>query len=153
MNAYLTYFGYFGWLVLLAYIANRQRYLVTKQEHIDGRTVTRFTWIFALLAAAPLAYLAAKRGDIGDTYNYRQTFRNAVSSFSSIPGYVSGIKKDRAFYFFCAVWRTILGYRPVVYFGILATFQILCFTRTIRKYSPYLVTSFFIFVASTDYIS
>jgi len=153
MNAYLTYFGYFGWLILLAYFANRERYLVTKQEHIDGRTVTRFTWIFALLAAAPLAYLAAKRGNIGDTYNYRQTFRNAVTSFNAIPNYVNGLKKDKGFYLLVALLRIILGYRPVVYFGIIAAFQILCFTRTIRKYTPYLIISFFIFVASTDYLS
>ena len=153
MNAYIRYFGYFGWLVFLAYIQNRIPRLVSKQEHIQDRTVTRYNWIFALLAAAPLVYLAATRGNIGDTYVYRRTFENAASSFSQIPKYVSGVKKDKAFYFFVAFFRTILGFRPVVYFGIIALFQILCMTKTLRKYSPYLLTSFFIFVACTDYLS
>ena len=153
MNSFITYFGYFGWLLLLLYVSNSQRSFVTKQEHINDRTVTRNNWFFAVLAAAPLAYLAAKRGNIGDTYNYRLTFRNAATSFSAIPAYMEGIGKDRAFYFFTAFWRSLLGYRPVVYFGIIAAFQIFCFARTTRKYTPYMLTAFFIFVASTDFIS
>lgn len=153
MNGYITYYGYFGWLVLLAYVQNRLPRLVSKQEHVRNRTVTRYNWIFALLAAAPLAYLAATRGHIGDTGMYKRSFENAASSFSQIPSYVTRVKKDKAFYFFAAVFRTILGYRPVVYFGIIASFQILCMCKTIRKYSPYLLTGFFIFVASTDYLS
>ena len=66
---------------------------------------------------------------------------------------INGVKKDKAFYYFTAVLRTMLGYRPVVYFGIIALFQMLCFTTIVRKYSPYLLTAFFIFFASTDYLS
>lgn len=153
MKAYLTYFGYFGWLVLLAYIKTQLPRLVTKQEHIQNRTVTRYNWFFSLLAAMPLVYLAATRGSFVDTGIYRQSFANAASSFSAIPEYMNGVEKDKAFYLFAAICRTILGYRPVMYFGILALFQIICFTKTIRKYSPYLLTAFFIFVASSDYLA
>lgn len=153
MSAYITHFGYFGWLVLLSYAQNRLHRQVTRQENVNGDTVTRYTWLFALLAIVPLIYLTAYRSDIGDTYNYRISFRDAASSFGTIPSYMNTISKDRAFYFFSAVWRTILGYRPVVYFGIVAIFQLLCMVRTLRKYTPYLLTAMFIFVASTDYIS
>lgn len=153
MRAYITYFSYFGWLILLAYIQNQLPRLVTKQEQIQSRTVTRFNWLFALFAVAPLVYMAATRGSFVDTGMYRRSFQNAASSFSAIPEYVRGLKKDKAFYFFAAVWRTILGNRPVVYFGIVALFQILCFTKTIRRYCPYFLTASFIFVASTDYLS
>lgn len=154
MNAYITYFGYFGWLVLLAYVQNRLPRLVKKQELVQEKTVTRYNWVFAFLAAAPLVILAARRGNnIGDTIVYRNGFYNAASSFSAIPNYVAGVRKDKAFYFFAAFWRTVLGYRPVVYFGIIALFHILCMTKTLRKYTPYLLTAFFIFVASTDYIA
>lgn len=153
MKIYLTYFGYFGWLIVLAYFQNRLPRLVSRHENVQDRTVTRYNWIFALLAAAPLVYLAATRGSFVDTGMYVRSFANAPSSFSAIPAYVNALKKDRAFYLFAAVWRTILGNRPVAYFAIIAAFQILCFTRTVRKYAPYLLTSFFIFVASTDYLS
>ena len=153
MNAYIRYFSYFGWLLLLIYIRNQLPRLVTRQEHVEGKTVTRYNWIFAILAAAPLVYFAATRGNFVDTGVYRSTFRNAPSTFSAIPEYINGVKKDKAFYYFTAVLRTMLGYRPVVYFGIIALFQMLCFTTIVRKYSPYLLTAFFIFFASTDYLS
>lgn len=153
MKALIRYFGYFGWLVLLAYVQNRLPRLVSRQEHVQNRTVTRYNWVFALLAAAPLVYLAAIRGDFVDTASYRNTFISAPSTFAELPGYIDNVKKDKAFYVVTAVLRIILGERPVVYFGIIALFQILCFSKTIRKYSPYLLTSFFIFVASTDYLS
>ena len=153
MKAYLTYFGYFGWLLLLYYISVKQRYFVTKQEHVDDKTVTRYNWAFALLAVAPLIYMTATRGYIGDTINYRKSFLETPLSFSAIPSYVQTLSKDQAYYAFAAVMHTILGDRPVVYFGIVAIIQVLCMTKTLRKYSPYLLTAFFIFVASTDYLS
>lgn len=153
MRDYITYFGYFGWLVLLAYIKNQLPRLVTKQEHVQGKIVTRYNWIIALLAAAPLVYMAAKRGDIGDTVNYRNSFRNSPLSFSAIPSYIDTIGKDKAYYAVAAVLHVILGNRPVVYFGIIALFQAFCMAKTLRKYTPYLLTAFFIFVASTDFLS
>ena len=95
MNAYLTYYGYFGWLVLLAYIQNQLPRIVTKQERIRNRTVTRYNWVFAFLAAAPLVYLAAKRGRFVDTGMYIRSFQNAPSSFRAIPDYLNGIKDTR----------------------------------------------------------
>ena len=154
MKAYLTYFGYFVWLALLWYISVRRPEWVTNKERINDKTVTRYNWIFALLALAPLVYLAMMRGQyFADTNLYWKGFQNSPSEFSEIPQYMAGIKKDRAFYFMASIWRCILGDRPVIYLGIIALFQGLCMTKTLRKYSPYLLTSFFIFVASTDYLS
>lgn len=154
MKVYLTYFGYFGWLVILWYISVRRPEWVTKKERINDKTVTRYNWIFTLLALAPLVYLAAVRGQyFADTNLYWKGFQNSPSEFSQISEYMSGVKRDKAFYFFASVWRCILGNRPVIYLGIIALFQGLCITKTFRKYNPYLLTAFFIFVASTDYLS
>lgn len=154
MKVYLTYFGYFGWLALLWYIAQKRPEWVTRKERINEKTVTRYNWLFALLALAPLVYLAAKRPRyFADTDMYWRGFQGSPSSFSEIPEFYNGLKKDKAFYVFAAVWRCILGDRPVVYFGILALIQGLFITKILRKYTPYLLTSFFIFVASTDYLS
>ena len=153
MKAYLTYFGYFGWLLLLAYVQRQVPRLVTKQEHIQNKTVTRYNWFFSVFAVAPLVYLTATRGYIGDTGNYRKSFMNSPTSFSAIPSYIQTIRKDRAYYAFAAAMHTILGNRPVVYFGIVAIIQVVCMTKTLRKYTPYLLTAFFIFVASSDCLS
>ena len=133
MNKYIIYFGYFGYLALMAYIHSYIKRMVTRQENIQGKTVTRYNWLFALLAAAPLIYLAAIRGRIGDTGMYMRSFKNAPTSFSGIPSYVAGLKKDRGFYIFAAIMRTLLGYRPVVYFGIIASFQIVSTSHKYEK--------------------
>ena len=123
MSNYIRYFGYFAWLILLWYIQRKAPRAVTVKERINSRTVTRYRWFFALLAIAPLVYLAATRGWFGDSGMYRKGFENAASTFSEIPAYMQGVKKDKAFYFFACVWRCILGFRPAVYFGIVALMQ------------------------------
>ena len=153
MNTFIRYYGFFLWLLLFWYISIKERYLVTKQEHISGKVVTRYTWIFALLVIVPLVYFAATRNNFGDTLAYKRGFSNSVSSFAQIPEFLKGIKKDKAFYLFAAIWRTILGDRVTVYFGIIALFQLFCLVNTFRKYTPYFLTALFIFVASTDYLS
>ena len=154
MRIYVTYFGYYLWLAFLYYLSVRDPRRVTVKERINHKTVTRYNWLFALAAIAPLVYLAAKRSMyFADTYNYWIGFQNAPSSFSRIPAYLQGIKKDKAFYFFAAFWRCILGNHPSVYLGIVALFQATSITKTFRKYSPYLITALFIFFSSTDYYS
>lgn len=154
MKAYLTYFGYFGWLAFLWYISLRRPEWVTRKERINDKTVTRYNWVFALAALAPLVYLAATRyRHFGDTGMYWNGFLSSPSSFSEIPDYVAGIRKDKAYYFFAGIFHCILGDRPVVFFGILAMIQGLLIVRTFRKYSANFLTALFIFVASTDYLS
>lgn len=154
MNAYLTYFGYFGWLLLLYYVSIKQRNFVTKQEHVQDKTVTRYKWLFAILAISLLVYLAAKRGKyFADTVQYWKGFEDSPTSFSGIPAYMAEIKKDKAFYFFAAVWHCLIGNRPVVYLGIIAAFQAVFLVKTLRKYSAHMLMGLFIFVASTDCLS
>ena len=153
MSNYIRYFGYFAWLILLWYIQRKAPRAVTVKERINGRTVTRYRWFFALLAIAPLVYLAATRGWFGDSGMYRKGFENAASTFSEISAYMQGVKKDKAFYFFACVWRCILGFRPAVYFGIVALIQMVLMLAGLRRYSTDLLTGLFIFVAATDYYS
>ena len=153
MNLYIRYFGYFAWLLLLAYIQRQLPRIVTKHELVQDRTVTRYNWVFAILAAAPLAYLAATRGWFADTSAYRTNFLKAPSSFSGIPAYMTTLTKDKGFYFCSAVIKCIIGYRPIVYLGIIACVQLWLLLRCTRKYSVSLLISLFIFVASTDFLS
>lgn len=154
MNEYLRYFGYFGWLILLYLLSLRMRRWVTVKEHDDDKTVTRYNWIFALLVAAPLVYLAATRTIyIGDTNAYKKILELAPSAWSDIPEYVNSFYKDRWFYGMTAIIKHFFGYRPVVYFAIIAGIQMFLMVKTLRKYSPDFFISMFIFVASADYLS
>ena len=154
MKAYLTYFGYFGWLLLLAYVQRQVPRLVTKQEHIQNKTVTRYNWIFALVAVAPLIILAGSRDlGFGDTGLYRRFFSEAPSSLSQIPSYIVDINKDKGFYFFTAIIKSLISSDERVYFCIIATFQGLAVIYLLRKYSNNMLLSLFIFAAGNDFLS
>ena len=154
MNAYIRYFGYFGYLLLLWFISSRRHGSVTRKEQIGNETVTRYNWLFALLSIAPLVYLAATRSVyFGDTNVYRRGFEQSPSSLAGFGPFMDSLTKDRGFYLFAALMRTVLGNRPVVYFGIVAAIQLLLLISMFRKYSPDLLISLFIFVASADYLS
>lgn len=153
MNLYIRYFGYFVWLLLLAYVQRQLPRIVKKHELVQDRTVTRYNWFFAVLAAAPLVYLAATRGWFADTSAYRNLLQRAPQTFSGIPGFLESINKDKAFYLLTAVFKCVFGLRPVVYFGLIAGIQVFFLLKSTRKYSVSLLISLFIFVASTDFLS
>lgn len=154
MSVYIRYFGYFVYLFILWVYARRNRRQVTVKERIGEKTVTRYNWIFALVAVAPLVYLAATRGErIGDTAVYKKILQNAPNSLESIFEYLRGFSKEYLFYSLTAIFKSFFGNQPVMFFLLIALGQALLMTITLRKYSCSFLISFFIFFASSDYIS
>lgn len=79
-------------------------------------------------------------------------FAKMPESFGGIGSYIETIDKDRGFYFLSAVIKCIVGNHVNVYFLILATIQAGVLIYVYRKYSSRYLVSFFLFIASTDYI-
>ena len=75
------------------------------------------------------------------------------SSLSGIGTYMSSITKDYGFYFVSAIIKCIVGNKDKIYLIIIAVVQCYLMFRIYRKYSSAYVISFFLFIASTDYIS
>jgi len=63
------------------------------------------------------------------------------------------VKKDKGFYFVSAVIKCIVGNHVNIYFIVLAAIQAGVLIYVYRKYSSRYLVSFFLFIASTDYIS
>ena len=126
---------------------------VYRMEMVNGEKVRRMTPLFAVVAVLPLVIWAGNRGYVGDTAAYIRAFGEMPSSFSGISSYIEGIEKDRGFYFASAVIKCIIGNRQILYFVILASVQCFLLFRVYRKYSSAYLTAFFLFIASTDYIS
>lgn len=124
-----------------------------RMETVNGERVRRVTPFFAIVAVLPLVIWAGYRGYVGDTAAYIRTFGEMPVSFSGIGNYINSVKKDQGFYFVSAVIKCIIGNRQVLYFIILAAVQCFLLFRIYRKYSSAYVVSFFLFIASTDYIS
>ena len=126
---------------------------VYRMETMNGEKVRRVTPLFAVVAVLPLVIWAGFRGYVGDTAAYMRAFGEMPSSFSGIANYIDTIKKDQGFYFASAVIKCIIGNRQTLYFIILAGVQCFLIFRIYRKYSSSYVVAFFLFIASTDYIS
>lgn len=136
-----------GGIVLAAYFPKHR-------EMVNGKMETRWGIVPAVLMAVPYIVWAGCRNDgFGDTAAYRGAFAEAPSSFSEITAYLDIITKDKGFYGTVAVIKSIFNINDVGCFLLLAGFQILIVVWLYRKYSSYYWISFFLFIASTDYMS
>lgn len=149
-NGYILILIWVGAIVALAAIAPE---LVYRIESVNGKKVRRVASFFAVIVVLPLVIWAGFRGYVGDTAAYMRGFEEMPTSFFRISGYIDTIEKDQGFYFVSAVIKCFIGNRQALYFIILAGVQCFLIFRIYRKYSSAYVIAFFLFIASTDYIS
>lgn len=149
-NGYILILIWVGVIATLAVMAPEWVY---RTELVNGERVRRVTPIFAVIAVLPLVIWAGSRGYVGDTGAYIQAFRDMPSTISGISSYMDTVTKDQGFYFVSALIKCLIGNRTTVYFIIGAAVQCFLLFRVYRKYSTSYVVSFFLFIASTDYIS
>ena len=149
-NGYILILMWVGIIGILTVLAPE---LVYRTELMNGEKVRRVTPLFAVMAVLPLVVWAGFRGNVGDTAAYMQAFADMPSSFSGIGNYMAGQEKDQGFYFASALIKCIVGNRDTIYFIIVAAIQCLLLFKIYRKYSTSFAVSFFLFIASTDYIS
>lgn len=93
-----------------------------------GQREYRSSWIPLLAIVVPMIYWAANRPDMGfgDTSAYRNWFKDFPIGFSNIFSYITGDYKDRGFYVFSIIIKTIIGQRVILYFGIIAALCLFC---------------------------
>ncbi len=125
-----------------------------KKEFVCGKLEERWTMSSALLLVLPYIIWAGFRSDIyGDTYSYRNMFREAPSSLSQLILYINDATKDKGFSALVVIVKSIIGNSDILFFLIIAIFQLLCIVYVYRKYSCDFWFSIFVFVAATDYMS
>ncbi len=126
---------------------------VYRAEKLNQEQVKRITPFFAVIVVLPLVIWTSNRGDVGDTYAYLDSFKKMPTAFSGIGQYLNTVGKDRGFYFCSAVIKCIIGNRETIYFLIVAAIQAYFLFRVYRRYSTRFLMSFFLFIASADYVS
>lgn len=109
--------------------------------------------MWAVVTVLPLVWMCSQRGGIMDTGAYLEGYKDMPRAFGGIISYIGTVKKDKGFYFLSAVIKCIVGNRSVVYLFIIAALQAGMLFYVYRKYSSRYLVSFFLFIASTDYIS
>lgn len=124
-----------------------------RNEFVNGRFVNRVHPAAAVLAFLPLIIWCGYRGNIGDTGAYISGYASMPDSFSGLPAYYAELTKDKGFYLGSAMIKCVIGNRVDIYFILLAALQSYFLIKVYRKFSFYYFTCFFLFLASTDYIS
>ncbi|WP_435645162.1 EpsG family protein [Butyricicoccus porcorum] len=124
-----------------------------KRELVGGQVETRWRMLPAIIMVVPYIIWAGYRNDIGDTYAYREVFKNAPATLEQLPIYLDEITKDKGFSALVVLIKATLGNSDVLFFLVLAAVQILCISVIFRKYSSDYWLSIFLFIASTDYLS
>lgn len=126
---------------------------VQRLEIVCDKNVYRYQPLWAVIIFLPLIIWTAYRGHVGDTGVYMEMYKDLPGSFGGIPSYMATVTKDKGFYFLTAIIRCIVGQNVNVYFLILAVVQAMWLIRVYRKYSTHYIVTFFLFIASTDYVS
>ncbi len=146
-----NYYLIIVWILIFAILSLFVQ--MERTEVVLGQKVRRMQPMWAAVLFAPLVLWAMNRGYIGDTYAYMKMFAEIPKGFGNIFNYMSTVSKDKGFYFLSAVIKAIIGEHVQIYLLIIAVIQAMLLIRVYRKYSFNYVVSFFLFIASTDYIS
>lgn len=126
---------------------------VKRQETVCGEEVYRYQPLWALIVILPLIIWTGYRGFVADTGAYMQMYADIPRGFGNIPSYMKTVDKDEGFYLFSAIIKSIFGSNVNIYLLILAAIQAILLFRVYRKYSTRYMVSFFLFIASSDYVS
>ena len=138
------------WLAIAGIISTQ----IPKQKIVVGDKIEyRYKMWWAVVIMLPIIYWVGTRGYIGDTYAYVNNFRNMPETIDELGNYMSGITKDKGFYFFSLLIKIFITTNETIYLIILAAIQGSLLMKLYRKYSINYMTSIFLFIASTDYIS
>lgn len=126
-----------------------------RQELVLGKKEERWSVPAAIALAIPYIVAAALRSDmmVGDTASYRSWFLSMPATISEWSGVLSEVVKDKGFSVLLLIFRLIIKDSDVLFFFIIAAFQIIVVAMICRKYSCDYWMSIFMFIATTDYIS
>lgn len=119
---------------------------------VQGKVEQRWYWVTAVMLVIPYILWAGYRGYYVDTGAYIRHFQLTASTLSAIPNEIA-TKDDWGFYCFIVILKSMGVQSYETFFLILAALQILCMVYIFRRYSSDMWISFFMFIASTDYMS
>lgn len=145
----------YWWLLIWLFGAGGFLYWFFPRQKVlvNGKYEERWTWLPAIILAAPYVVWTAHRTWFGDTEVYRSGFLNLPGSIQQIIPYISENTKDKGFSIFSILVKSMIGNKDVVFFFLIAAFQMICIVYIYKKYSSNYWMSFFLFIISTDYLS
>lgn len=128
-------------------------YQISQCEYVLGERQERCVWPVAVVAFLPVFLQAAFRGDVGDTYAYKQMYKELPETFFGLLEMLPTVTKDAGFTALSGLIKLLLGGNTTVFLFVIALIQSIFLVVVYRKYSTDYLMSIFLFVASTDYLS
>lgn len=147
----------YWWLLIWMFVGGviLEIFIPKQQELILGKKEQRWSVMAAIILVVPYIIWAGFRPDsmVGDTASYRNWFLSMPTNISEWPSVIASATKDKGFSVLLLCMKFILKNSDVLFFLLVAAFQILVVALVCRKYSCDYWLSIFLFVATTDYIS
>lgn len=153
MNMGLTnYWMLLLWLAVGGFFLHKA--FPKQQILVAGKREIRWGRPAAILVALPyIIWVGVRTSAFGDTLAYRRMFFSAPANLSELGTYINADTKDKGFSLLTVLLKCVIGNSDVLFFLLIAAFQMLCLALVYRTYSADYLTSIFLFVASTDYLS
>lgn len=123
-----------------------------KEELVFGQRRLLWYWVSVVIMVLPYILWTGYRPFVADTGAYARHFNNSTASFGELLRTITS-SEDWGFYGLMIVLKMLGVQTYQAYFLVMAAIQLWCMTYIFRKYSTSFWTSFFMFIASTDYIS
>ena len=107
----------YWWLLIWLVLAGGLLTATVPQKPVQvlGKTGYRWRWGAALILACPYVIWAANRGNVGDTYAYRLSFRSIPAIGNGLAAYLSASTKDRGYTVLVSVIKSIFGSNETLY--------------------------------------
>lgn len=151
----MTLYNYWWLLIWPLLVGGVSLFFIPKrEEYVLGEKVTRWHWLPVIILVLPFVIWAAWRTNaFGDTPTYRGMFFGAPSSVSQLGSYLNAQTKDKGFALIMVLFKAFISHSDIAFFFMFAAIQMILLASTYRKYSSSFWLSFFMFVASADYMS
>lgn len=145
----------YWWLILWPILMGPILALILPKTEVSvfGITLERWPLVAVWILVLPYIFWCMNRSEFADTEVYRSMFLEVPLPASAFTNYLSGHTKDRGFFILIWLLKHWIGNNDQAFFLIIAVFQLFCVASFFRQYSKDFWLCFFMFVASTDYLS
>lgn len=109
------------------------------------------TWGLAIALLAPVTFFAAVRGPINDTGTYVAVFDQMPDDFSLFDEWCQFHDSSLGFYGLTMLWRVFVSDDAQWWLALIAVVQGVLLAKAFRQYSPDIVMTVYIFIASTTF--
>lgn len=124
-----------------------------KQIDFCKMTIGRWHWSAIFILIFPYIIWCMNRSGFADTEVYRSIFYEVPDRFLELQTYLSSHEKDQGFVIMIAFLKHWIGNHDRMFFLIIASFQMVCVVSFFRAYAEDFWLCFYMFIASTDYLS